>query len=98
MAVAVHVVLRGVTKEQYDAVREVAGWLETPPEGGLSHVSWWEGQDNHNLDAWESEEAFVRFGNERLGPAMAKVGVEAEPEPTFHAAHEVYAPRAVTLT
>jgi hypothetical protein len=98
MAVVAHVVLRGVTREQYDAVRAETGWLERVPDGGLSHVTWWEGADCHNIDAWESEEAFNAFGAERLGPAMGKLGIAVQPEVTFHPAHEVYAPRAITLT
>ena len=73
MAVVVHVVLPGVTKEQYDQVREAVGWLEERPAGGLSHVTWWEGGDCHNVDAWESEEAFNTFGAERLGPGGRRV-------------------------
>jgi hypothetical protein len=48
----------GVTKEQYDQVRAEVGWLDEGPVGGLSHVTWWEGGDCHNADAWESEAAF----------------------------------------
>jgi hypothetical protein len=98
MAVVVHVVVPGVTKEEYDQVRDVVGWLEQAPLGGLSHLTWWEGADCHNMDAWESQEAFGKFAEERLGPGMAKVGVQSEPQVTFYPAHEVYAPRAVTLT
>jgi hypothetical protein len=98
MTVIAHVVLRGVSQEQYDAVRAECGWLEDTPVGGLAHLTWWEGDDNHNMDAWESEEAFGRFGEDRLGPAMAKVGVSAQPEVTFHPAHEVFLPAATTLT
>ena len=64
----------------------------------LSHVTGWEGGDCHNMDAWESEAAFNTFGEQRLGPGMAKAGVQAEPQVTFHSAHEVFAPQAVTLT
>ncbi len=98
MAVVAHVVLRGVSPEQYDRVRAEVGWLERPPEGGYSHLTWWEGDDCHNTDAWESEEAFDAFSTDRLGPAMGKVGIEVEPEVTFYPAHEVYAPKSVTLT
>ena len=65
MAVIAHVVLPGVSQEQYDKVREECGWLTTQPTGGLAHLAWWEGNDNHNIDAWESEAAFKR--SERLG-------------------------------
>ena len=98
MAVVAHIVLRGVSPEQYDRVRAETGWLERPPDGGYSHVAWWEGNDNHNLDAWESEDACNTFATERLGPAMAKVGVNVQPEMTFHPAHEVFAPKAITVT
>lgn len=98
MAVVAHVVLRGVTPEQYDAVRSVADWLNAPPDGAISHVTWWEGDDCHNVDAWDDEAAFGAFGETRLGPAMAQAGVAAAPEVTFHPAHEVFLPKAVTIT
>lgn len=83
---------------QYDAVRSVCGWLERPPTGGLAHLSWWQGEDNHNIDAWESEEAFAAFGQDRLGPAMAQVGVNVEPRVTLYPAHEIFLPTANTIT
>ena len=98
MAVITHVLLRGVSKEEYDAVREAVGWLEDPPTGGLAHMTFWDGEDCHNWDCWESEDAFAAFGETRLGPGMAKVGVEREPEVAFYPAHEVFLPKAVTLT
>ena len=97
MAVVEHVVLPGVAKEQYDQVRAEDGWLGEPPVGGISHLTWWEGGDCHNVDASESEEAFSNFGAERLAPGMAKVGVQAEPQVTFHPVHEVFAPRSATV-
>jgi hypothetical protein len=98
MTVIAHVVLEGVTRDQYDAVRSACGWLEHTPVGGLAHLSWWQGEDNHNVDAWESEEAFAAFGQDRLGPAMAQVGVNVEPRVTFYPAHEVFLPAANTIT
>ena len=49
------------------------------------------------MDAWESDEAFNEFGQLRLGPAMAKVGVQSEMQVTFYQAHEVCLPQAVTI-
>ena len=98
MAVIVNVILRGVSPGQYDAVRAETGHFDRPPDGGLLHVVWWEGDDCHIIDAWESEAAFNAFGADRLGPAMAAVGATVEPEVTFHAAHEVLAPQSVELT
>lgn len=97
MAVVAHVVLAGVSPEQYNDLRTETNWLEHAPEGGLAHLTWWVGPDCHNIDAWESEAAFAAFGNDRLGPAMAKLGISAEPQVTFHSAYEVYTPKAVKL-
>jgi hypothetical protein len=97
MAVIAHVVLEGVTRDQYDAVRAACGWLEQAPDGGLAHLAWWDGDDSHNIDAWESEEAFGAFAQDRLGPAIAKVGVDVEPKVVFHPAHEVFLPAATTI-
>lgn len=98
MTIIAHVLLRGVSQEVYDAVRAEAGWLERHPAGGLAHLTWWEGADCHNVDAWESEDAFNAFGAERLGPAIGKLGIDVQPEVTFHPAHEVFLPQAITLT
>lgn len=93
MAVIAEVTLRGVNKEQYDALRERVGWLAHLPEGGLAHLTWWDGQDCRNVDSWESEAAFAAFGEQRLGPALAALGLDVEPEVIFHPAHEVFTPR-----
>jgi len=98
MTVIAHVVLRGVTEEQYDAVRERTGWLRRTPFGGHAHLTWWQDGDCHNVDAWETEAALLSFSEQRLGPALAAVGVPAAPEITLHPAHEVFAPRRVTFT
>src|SRR2546421_12669438 len=89
MAVAVQIVLRGVTRDKYDAIRSVVEWLNHVPDGGLAHITWWEGDDCHNADAWESEDALDAFVEHRLGPAMANVGVMVQPEVTIRPAHEV---------
>ena len=89
----------GLTREQYDAMRAEIGWLEREPEGGCAHIAWWEGDVYHQLDVWENEEAFAKFGQERVAPAMARLGMEGPPpEVTFHEAYEVFSPRSVQLT
>lgn len=98
MAVIAHLVIKKITREQYDAVRAAVGWLTDLPTGGLAHMTWWEGEDCHNTGAWETEGAFGAFSETRLGPAMAALGITSEPVVTFHAAHEVFLPKATTLT
>jgi ketosteroid isomerase-like protein/predicted ester cyclase len=97
MALIAEVTLRGTTREQYDALRKATRWLERTPEGGLAHLTWWEGEDCHSLDGWEDQAAFDAFGEQRLGPAMAALGLDVLPEVTFHAAHEILTPRAAVV-
>lgn len=97
MTVIAHVVLRGITPQQYDDVRAKAGWLEQAPDGGIAHLTWWDGDDCHNVDAWQDEAAFARFGEQRLGPAMASAGLSVQPEVTFYPAHEVYLPQRAVI-
>src|SRR3712207_276385 len=89
MAVIAEVTLRGISPEQYDRVRARAGWVERVADGGLAHLTWWDGTVCRNVDAWESEAAFGAFADERLAPAMAAEGIDVRPEVTFHPAHEV---------
>ncbi len=98
MPLITHVLLRDTTPEDYDKVRRACGWLDEHPVGGHCHLTYWDGNDCHNVDVWESEEAFGAFGMDRLGPAMAETGIEREPEVTFHLAHEVFLPAAMTVT
>jgi hypothetical protein len=98
MPVSVSVVMRGVSIEQYDQLRTEVGWLEKAPIGGILHVMWAEGDDLHGLDVWASEDAFEAFAQDHLGPALTKLGIAVQPEATFRSTHEVYVPKAVTLT
>ena len=98
MPLITQVVIRGLDPETYDKVRAEAGWLDSPPDGGFGHLTWFEDGDCWNIDVWESEAAFAAFGEQHLGPALATVGVTAEPEITFYPAHEVFLPPARTVT
>ncbi|WP_406131676.1 hypothetical protein [Streptomyces sp. NBC_00989] len=77
----------GVTPEQYDTVRDAAGWEETAPEGAQVHVAWFDGQGLNVTDVWESEQAFQAFFAARLFPAVEKAGITGEPESEFCPLH-----------
>ena len=89
MAVILEVVFEGLSPQQYDQLKEKVGWVESPPAGGISHLVWWEGNDCHGIDVWESEEAWGAFGKDRMGPAAAELGISMEATPVFHTAHEI---------
>lgn len=97
MAIVAHILMPDVSQAVYDQIRAETRWIERPPNGRISHVTWSEGEDCHNIDAWESEHAMNTFVAERLGPAMAKLGVTVEPVTTVHPAHEVCTPQSVKL-
>ena len=81
------------TNEQlYDELRVKSGFAEDAPEGGIAHLTWFEGDVCHNVDAWESEAALNAFAETVLGPTMAAVGVTSEPVITIHKAHDVFLP------
>jgi hypothetical protein len=77
----------GLTKESYEEVgRRLAGGksrLESPSDwpvpGLLVHTAGEAEGGFRVVDVWESEEAVRQFG-ETLGPLLAEVGIEAEPE------------------
>jgi hypothetical protein len=87
MAVAMLLEWPGETREQYEQLMSVVGLEENPPEGGLLHVAGPMPGGWRVLDIWESEEAFERFANERLRPAVEKVELPAMPQPQFFPVH-----------
>ena len=97
MAVVADFILPGLSREDYDRVRAAVNWLDEPPTGGIAHLTWWDGDDCHNIDSWEDEAAMAAFVESRLGPAMAELGINVEPQVTFHPAHEVFAPQAIRI-
>ena len=53
----------------------------------------WMGKDGfHVLDLWESREDFERFVQERLTPAVQRIGIKGEPKVEFEEAISIFAP------
>jgi hypothetical protein len=86
MAVSIVVEFEG-TIEQYDAVNEKMDAKANPPEGLIVHTGADIGGGKiRAMDVWESAEAYGKFAEERLGPAIAEVvgpdGPQVQPEIT----------------
>ena len=83
--------------EMLDAVTEEMDAHSDPPAGMIVHTHYEEGGQIHIMDVWESVEAYQRFAEDRLGPAMqtvaARRGVElpqgGPPEYTVTDVHAV---------
>jgi hypothetical protein len=76
----------GVGTDMYDGVQAELGIADNPPEGMIFH---WAGDVDGKwtiTDVWESREAYDRFRDERLFPAIQKVsGMDPAggPQPTI---------------
>jgi len=85
---AIVAVFEGPTlnRAKYEAsIRELTGGRgvkspsDWPVKGLLVHVAGETPAGFRVVDVWESEEAFRQFG-EQLGPIMAKLGLEEQPQ------------------
>ena len=80
---------RDIPIDRYDAAVEHGGdavW--SPPEREL-HLCYEAGTGFVVVDVWECEDAFARFGEQVIGPAMAAAGIEGL-APSIHAIHRVH--------
>jgi heme-degrading monooxygenase HmoA len=82
--------------EMYDKVNERMGIEADPPAGLILHSASRTGDRLLIVDVWESQEAFERFSDERLMPAIREVmgGDPPEGETTVqtYEAHNVVTP------
>jgi hypothetical protein len=90
MPVAVLVELEGVTPEMYDAVNAEMDTRANPPEGMIFHSGGIVEGGMRVYDVWESEDAYNRFEQSTLGPAVNKVSSGQAPEPAKREIYELH--------
>ena len=90
MAVAMLLEWPGQTQEQYEQLMKQVALDADPPEGGLFHVAGPMPGGWRVVDIWESEEAFERFAQARLMPAVHRVGIPDMPDPQFYPVEGVW--------
>ena len=83
MAVGIRLKLTGVTAEQFDKPQAAIDPEGNPPDGLIFHSSGPVDGGWGVIDFWKSREHFDRFAAERIGPAMAAIGVPG-PAPDVH--------------
>jgi hypothetical protein len=59
--------------EMLDAVTEEMGAKADPPAGLIVHTHYESGGQVEIMDVWESTQAYEKFAEDRLGPAMQAV-------------------------
>jgi hypothetical protein len=84
----------GIGQEQYDSIHGSLGLDDKPADGLLLHTAGPKPGGWRVFDVWESEDAFNRFVEDRLMPAVKQAGVEGQPEPQLYQVYNVYAPGA----
>jgi hypothetical protein len=83
---------REATSEQYDRARELVGWDRDTPAGAKLHVSGFGDDGLHVTDVWDSEQSFNTFMEQRLAPAIQKIGIPGQPDVKFFPLLGVLAP------
>ncbi len=92
MSVSTVLEFQGVTQEQYERMGAELDKMAPGPDGILIHVCGPTVDGWRIADVWESREAFDRFADQRLLPAMAAVG---GPQPSKREVYETYHAGAV---
>lgn len=91
MAITFTIDMPGITADQLD---QVLGDLGVgpghAPEGQIAHVETVDDAGAKVIDVWDSEEAFGRFMQTQLGPALAKYGFPEIPPPAMVPVHRVF--------
>jgi hypothetical protein len=81
MAVGIRLKFPGGTQQQYDAVHAHLDVDNNPPDGLIFHSAGPIDDGWGIIDFWESAEAFDRFAQGRLMPAVGELGDRAFPGP-----------------
>ena len=81
MAIGIRIKLAGVTQEQYDAAHTHINPDRSVPKGMLYHASGPIEGGWGVIDFWESSEAFDRFTQQQLMPALQQLGERGFPSP-----------------
>jgi hypothetical protein len=92
MAIGMFLDWQGVNSEQYDQISATVNWENDVPNGVLFHVATFDQEGAHFFDLWESAAAFQSFVDERLMPAVQKVGIEKEPSVRVFDVHATFTP------
>lgn len=94
MAIVMMQEMTEASVEQYDQIAAKLNPDENPPEGLIVHAAGQrEGGGMRIVDVWESEDAYNRFREQRLGPVVREViGEQAGPpeHETFEVHHLVH--------
>ena len=74
----------GMTAKEYDAaMNELIAQGKLPNPNLLSHVAFQKGNNWCVVDVWKSQEAFMDFGQQALGPIFQKLNLQIDMPKTY---------------
>lgn len=92
MPIALLISWHGVTRDRYDAVRNLVDWEGNIPERELAHLATVDLDGMRIVDLWETEEAFDAFLENRLKPAVERLGIAIASDVRQLPVHAIFAP------
>jgi hypothetical protein len=81
-----------VSKDQYEEARKMVHWEHDKPKGAKYHVAWFAKDGFRVLDVWDSAPDFNAFLENRLLPAVQKIGIKGQPKVDISEVHAIFAP------
>jgi hypothetical protein len=84
----------GLRTDQYDAILERMDVVNRPSPSIYLHICAPTDDGLRITELWDSEEGFRRFIEERMFPAAAELGLQANPVISLKPLHFLFAPRA----
>jgi hypothetical protein len=90
MAIGVIFETEGMTQADYDQVRREVAPDNAPPPGMLYHAAGPSQRGWRVIEVWESSEVAQRFFEDKVGPALERIGVSGQD--TFFDVHNIMQP------
>jgi hypothetical protein len=98
MAFVAVIEIPGLRTDQYDAVIERMQVVTRPSPGIYLHICALTDEGLRITELWDSEEGFRSFIEERMFPAAAELGIQADPVISVKPLHFLFAPRVTEIT
>jgi hypothetical protein len=90
MRIVVHIEWDGVTRKQYEQVRDLVNWEGDWPKGGVLHIAAFHEKGFRVTEIWESTDDFQRFARERVMSRVKQIGITDQPAVAIHTLHELF--------
>jgi len=84
----------GLTKEQYEELRETVGWERDVPDGLHAHAASFNDKGLVLVEIWQSADHVQPYMDGRFLPAVHALGIRSMPRVDLYRTHNVFMPRS----